>query len=485
MRFVISFAILTTLWSTQIALSQQAAEPGGFAPENAILNTAVPFAIGAREARQDLRGSFGWPTFQEGLVEGVYFRFDPDGYARFAPSPRLDTDVFEVLCRPGTTNCLARKGDFSVFLNTQGALQLRVDDYRDSDTIFVSEGVTEIQLPPQVMMPLDARLESLLSVGGDMIIRRGDTENSRTSLTGFGAVTTYLRWVASNQNPSAFPNGWPIPSATTPSANRFDGTDWDQIFPRNQSAPLLQQEPVASATPTPQPTAPDGENDLLALARALSMPVDTKDQSAPDIWSTSNDARTVAPTGAEAGTAEIQTLQRQVQRLMSEIERLERAQSATPTPASDWGNPKTNTAQTPSVTTDTSSHLAFLVDELGMSVTEALDLLETRHSRLGQTPPAPYYPTAPVTPKPQTPVQAVIDPDPLGPGVVTSTVNRDEFINDILNELLSELPPEEPANALSPNNSILPETAAATVVEQGQDFELLSDYLRGVFDKSQ
>ena len=51
-----------------------------FTPENAILDTSILFAIGAREARQELRGSFGWPTFQEGLVEGVYFRFDPDGY---------------------------------------------------------------------------------------------------------------------------------------------------------------------------------------------------------------------------------------------------------------------------------------------------------------------------------------------------------------------------------------------------------------------
>ena len=79
-----------------------------FTPDNAILNTAVPFAVGAREAQQSLRTAFGWPTFQEGLVKGVYFRFDPDGYARFSPSPRLDTDVFEVICRPRTYTCMAR-----------------------------------------------------------------------------------------------------------------------------------------------------------------------------------------------------------------------------------------------------------------------------------------------------------------------------------------------------------------------------------------
>jgi len=53
----------------------------------AILDTSIPFAIGAREGEQTIRSSFGWPTFQEGFVEGVYFRFDPDGYARFSASP--------------------------------------------------------------------------------------------------------------------------------------------------------------------------------------------------------------------------------------------------------------------------------------------------------------------------------------------------------------------------------------------------------------
>ena len=106
----------------QHVASQQANEgPTPFASENAILDTSIPFAIGAQEAQQSLRGSFGWPTFQEGLVEGVYFRFDPDGYARFAPTPRLDTDVFEVICRPRTYSCMGRKGSLSVLLNSRGA----------------------------------------------------------------------------------------------------------------------------------------------------------------------------------------------------------------------------------------------------------------------------------------------------------------------------------------------------------------------------
>ena len=78
-------------------VNAQSAQQEGISSTTQILDTSVLFAIGAREAEQALRGAFGWPTFQEGFVDQVYFRFDPDGYARFSPSPRLDEDVFEVI----------------------------------------------------------------------------------------------------------------------------------------------------------------------------------------------------------------------------------------------------------------------------------------------------------------------------------------------------------------------------------------------------
>ena len=122
-----------------------------FTPENAILDTSILFAIGAREARQELRGSFGWPTFQEGLVEGVYFRFDPDGYARFSPSPRLDTDVFEVICRPRTYTCMGRKNGLAVALTSRGTLQLRLENVVETDQFFVADGVSELPLPQNIL----------------------------------------------------------------------------------------------------------------------------------------------------------------------------------------------------------------------------------------------------------------------------------------------------------------------------------------------
>ena len=134
-KLFMSCGVLSAWVLSATAQDQTSGDGDAFASENAIVNTALPFAIGAREARQELRGAFGWDTFQEGLVEGVYFRFDPDGYARFSPSPRLDTDVFEVICRPGTLNCIGRKGTMSVFLNGQGALQLGLDDVAEGDVM--------------------------------------------------------------------------------------------------------------------------------------------------------------------------------------------------------------------------------------------------------------------------------------------------------------------------------------------------------------
>lgn len=194
------------------AQAQSDLEEGSFESSVAILDTNVLFAIGAREADQQLRGSFGWPTFQEGFVDGVYFRFDPDGYARFSSSARLDEDVFEVRCAPGTTACLATKGNMEVGLDERGRVQLRLAGLTPEDAFVLSDRRTELPLPPSVIEPLDARLETLLGSGGELIIKRELEEVGRVSLVGFSPVTTYLRWVANGQSPQVFPRGWPVPS---------------------------------------------------------------------------------------------------------------------------------------------------------------------------------------------------------------------------------------------------------------------------------
>ena len=184
-----------------------------FTSENAILDTSILFAIGAREALQELRGSFGWPTFQEGLVEGVYFRFDPDGYARFAPTPRLDSDVFEVICRPRTFSCMGRKGLLSFMLNDRGLLQLTLENAVEGDRFFVVEGITELEVPARIVQPLDGQLEVLLGSSDELIIRRGQNEVDRVSLAGFNAVAAYLRWIKARQDYTVLPRGWPVPNS--------------------------------------------------------------------------------------------------------------------------------------------------------------------------------------------------------------------------------------------------------------------------------
>ena len=176
-------------WSAT-AQAQTALTPpeDSFASENAVLDTSILFAIGAREARQELRGAFGWPTFQEGLVDGVYFRFDPDGYARFSPTPRLDTDVFEVICRPRTYTCLGRRGPVQVTLTNRGQLQLQIEGVTDADSFAVAEGIEELPLPRTILQPLDPRLETLLGSGGDLSSSAARTRSAEPRSRGFSRL---------------------------------------------------------------------------------------------------------------------------------------------------------------------------------------------------------------------------------------------------------------------------------------------------------
>ncbi|MDT0683176.1 hypothetical protein RM543_10800 [Roseicyclus sp. F158] len=257
-QFPLSGAAALALWAILpvAASGQTAADPAsadGFASENAVLDTSIPFAIGAREAMQELRGAFGWPTFQEGLVGGVYFRFDPDGYARFAPTPRLDTDIFEVVCRPRTLSCMGRKGPLSVFLNGRGQFEIKLDGVQEGDTLHLAEGVSEIQLPEQVLMPLTAQLETLLGSGGELVRRRDGEEQARVSLTGVGAVFAYLRWVAAKQDYTVLPRDWPVPNAAglTDAGRLTKPQSWASPMPQPQTQPMLPVLAMPTAAPDP------------------------------------------------------------------------------------------------------------------------------------------------------------------------------------------------------------------------------------------
>lgn len=231
----LSLGFSSPVWAQQSAVD----DADSFTSENAILDTSILFAIGAREARQELRGSFGWPTFQEGLVEGVYFRFDPDGYARFSPSPRLDTDVFEVICRPRTYTCMGRKNGLAVALTSRGSLQLRMENVLETDQFFVSDGVSELPLPQNILQPLDPRLELLLSSGGELVVKRREAEAEQVSLVGFAAFAAYLRWISARQDYVVLPRGWPVPNSDSAVAviGLTQAASWQSLMPQ----PLIPQ----------------------------------------------------------------------------------------------------------------------------------------------------------------------------------------------------------------------------------------------------
>lgn len=237
-------------------------EPVGaqaFSPENAILNTAILFGVGAREAQQSLRGSFGWATFQEGLVRGIYFRFDPDGYARFSPSPRLDSDVFEVLCRPRTYVCMARKGPLTITLSSTGQIQMALEQSTTEDQFFLNDGFSELQVPPRVIGTLDPQLENLLGSGGTLVSRRNGSVLEEVPLTGLPIVTAYLRWIVARQDYTVLPADWPIPLAKGPNPSTLtQPANW-QSPNRAVAIPVAAPEPAVQVAPAEMEPTPEVE----------------------------------------------------------------------------------------------------------------------------------------------------------------------------------------------------------------------------------
>ena len=244
------------LWCSGLALClmtggpvyAQSAQQEGVVNTTQILDTGILFAIGAREAEQAIRGAFGWPTFQEGFVDKVYFRFDPDGYARFSNSPRLDEDVFEVICAESSTACLAKKNGIEIGLTPGGQIQIKLLGITPQDSFFVSDNNTELPLPPTILEPLDARLEALLATGGELLIKREQETVNSISLMGFSAVITYLRWVAQNQDSRVFPRGWPVPAqeALARAGGLTQPGQWQSPTPQPQVANTTFAQQAAS-----------------------------------------------------------------------------------------------------------------------------------------------------------------------------------------------------------------------------------------------
>ena len=476
LRILLAGALSLCLTAPLAGLAQQGAggAAGGaraFAPENAILDTSIPFAIGAREARQELRGSFGWPTFQEGIVNNVYFRFDPDGYARFSPTPRLDQDVFEVVCRPGSFNCLARKGGMTMMLNGRGAFELSFADVAQGDTFLIAEGLTELEIPDRILEPLDSRFEALLAAGGELIIRRGEMEVDRYSLVGIFEVMAYLRWITAQQDYLALPQGWPVPNATGPAATGPQLTlpnGWAAPMPQPQQIPVMTADGAAAPGRIQSTTSRAAELQAMVASITDASPMAGPDTTmAPTVVQAPTNAtgevqsleEVLARLGGEspmpqatatmAGdrAAEIAALQAQADALMAQIAALQgggtgqqaamTGQSMTTTPPSPAPSPGRSPA-------DIARQFEYLMTEFGLDARTAFMLIELREEA-------------------DRGMATTLEPEAVG---MTSDAR-------LLEEILAELEGDPSGTSISPLDQ-------TEIAGSDEEFQLLTDYFQSV-----
>ncbi len=470
MRRLIKTVALSAIASllAQIAISQETSLPppeDSFTSENAVLDTSILFAIGAHEARQELRGAFGWPTFQEGLVEGVYFRFDPDGYARFAPSPRLDTDVFEVICRPRTLVCMGRKESLQVTLNTRGQVQLEIANLTPKDQFILADGISELPLPASILQPLEPRLELLLAAGGELIVRRNNQDVQKVSLAGLAAVIPYLRWVAARQDYTVLPRGWPVPNAgnNNDSSGLTQTSQWQSPMPQPQIATRLQQQgtmlapvsnPAFGASPQVKQDVAEVRGELNILRELL---LDRQAPSNMPVTPVAATAMAISPEPLqqsdtlqlEARIAELMQITTTLQQELNNLQSGSAEQSVTAQP--DLG---VLPSMQPEGTRDIARHLDYLMTEVGLAPDVALMVVQQA----------------------QQSQQASVD---------TAQIEQEQVINDILKELRSQLP-DQPAAPLT-NDDTAMQQADTDLNDQPSggaidrsEYQLLSNYLKSV-----
>ncbi|SFL19559.1 hypothetical protein [Shimia haliotis] len=440
-------------------VSFDAAENRSFASENAILDTAIPFAIGAREAQQALRGSFGWPNFQEGLVEGVYFRFDPDGYARFAPTPRLDRDVFEVICRPRTYSCAARKEGFEMFLTERGQIQLKLENVAAGDTFHVVEGVSEIQVPERIVQPLDMQLEMLLGSGGELSARRGGNEISRVSLKGFAAVSSYLRWIVARQDYSVLPRGWPVPNgADAATTSMTQSAGWASPMPQPQAlAPTVISQASTLIAPVETTAAKSEAEGLRAEIDELKRMM-LQDRAGPDPDPVSfPSAGEQMPAPADNTSGQVAELLQTIAALQADLRDLK--QQDLPTQESGSVSVPTKQEATDAIPLAESNaaadRLRFLMDELGLDMQTAVAVLQMSPSDDIRAPEILPMPT-----------ERALETE-----TAVAATNTILYQTDVVDQILAELEadiaqPQMPKSA----------EAAAAVSPTIQEYQLLSRY---------
>ncbi len=329
--------------------------------QEAVLDTAKPFTADAAEIEQYLRGPVGWPTFQQGKAGELFFRFDPDGYARFGTTERLDEDYWEISCKPSPTDCTAQRGPVRLGVDKGGQITIKLEGAQPADG-FSLDGTDGEPAPLSALLSAP-RVASLLKASSLTPASGGEP----LPINGLETVATYIRWVENDQVgelafdakphrpfavlPPPKPAGQP-PSATPkklpPGAQPASGASAarpavtpaaeDQAAPAPQNGPgvvptvppsgAMRGPTAAAATEPPPPAEATSQNTQPAPAvvppareQAASSPANTKApmQLVPPA------ARTPAATAAPAA---------QPARLAAAPKQTKAANASSPTPES-------------------------------------------------------------------------------------------------------------------------------------------------------
>lgn len=365
-------------------------------------------------------------------------------------------------------------------LTNRGLLQLKFENVSPGDTFFVSEGVSEIQIPNRILQPLDHQLEALLASGGELIVRRGEQTISNISLKGFSAVATYLRWVLARQDYTVLPRGWPVPNSksTTSDAAMTRPTTWVSPMPQPQLLSPNSYSAAGSGGVQPGNRVQEEVAEVrgeLKLMRELLL--QNGRQPSGENGVLLEDNRNAVGASDPVVNSRLEQLQAVAEEIREEIAHLQREAVGTNfsqpfdrtiSPGDGAGEPARipqavimpiDTPQTAPIVepvgdqseTQFARHLAFLIEEVGLSPEVALTVL--RNGGEGPTS-APQISSA-----------------SSGAAVQAST-RGNLYQGDVVSEILRELEQEFSV----PSQDVVTETLEANP----EEFQLLSDYFRSV-----
>lgn len=232
--------------------------------QEGIVDTAVPFVAGGVQNELLLRGPVGWDTYQSGVADGLYYRFDPDGYARFGASERLDEDYWEIVCTVQPVDCTGRRGPVTLQVDAEGYPTVEIENLNPQGSFRLADAGAPALTLAELSAP--AHATELLAASE----LRPETEGAPVAIGGIGTVARYIRWVENGQAPDLRADAVPYRpmgrSIPPPAAAPAAGGEGDGATP----APIVRSEALSLEPPGATPE-PDAQSTPAALATAAGL----------------------------------------------------------------------------------------------------------------------------------------------------------------------------------------------------------------------